>query len=681
MTGAEINRIITMGPFEISKGSCTITLGEVENKVSPRCMDVLIYLIEHSDRIVSTEELLHKFWSSVASDHAIHKAIAELRAAMGDSVRRQRYIKTVPKRGYKLLADVLADSATVIPEPASLLSRARQKLDLVDTRQWLVGFAAVVILSGLGWLAESERTQQQADHLVIGVSPFRFESNGVDSNRYLVDGLTSTLINGLSSLGPMEVLAISDADSSSAPTRFGISRLPSHLTHVLQGTLIQADERLRVIINLVRTDDGVYEYSGRFDMNQGELFNIQDTIVTNIVGALAIHLDDEQRANMLDWGTSDAIAYDRFMKAEFHNAQFNPDDWQLAIEYYTEAIELDPAFVSAHLGLSSAANNYSVFAKIAEKQRLLELVAKSHRAIASIDREHPALLSIRAIELRMAGNEYRQEETVLRQQILSGTPPDFAMAHYALLLMSARLYDEAQRFLDRAAEVGPFKISPDEIWSYRITLLPPAQAIPARKLQLLERPKHVGFLGSVARDLTAIGNYQEAIPFLERQKLADMQGPSAELTALIVDTARGALNRENASFLREFDDDKDSAYSNGVASFMLGDFDAGAHYWSQIHPLQKRWLLNLAHAQEIYFPSRILANEQYKALLEELDVGSSWQRTLMEGVMLLEGVTGVGLSETAYTHYQQDIFMFRNNLWAENVWPVDVNIAGVAQSQ
>ena len=58
MTGAEINRIITLGPFEISKGSCTITLEEVEKKISPRCMDVLIYLIENSDRIVSTEELL-----------------------------------------------------------------------------------------------------------------------------------------------------------------------------------------------------------------------------------------------------------------------------------------------------------------------------------------------------------------------------------------------------------------------------------------------------------------------------------------------------------------------------------------------------------------------------------------------------------------------------------------------
>lgn len=680
MAGDDVNRTIIFGPFEISKGSCTITLGNLENKVSPRGMDVLIYLIEHSDRIVSTEELLHTFWSSVASDHAIHKAIAELRAAMGDSVRMQRYIKTVPKRGYKLLGAVVSDSAALIPEPISFLKRVHQKLELVDTRQWLVGVTAAAILLGLGWLAESELTQRRANEFVIGVSPFRFESNGIDSNRYLVDGLTSTLINGLSNLGPMQIIAISGTDPTSPPTRFSANMLPSNLTHILQGTLIQADDRLRVIINLVRSNDGVYEYSGRFDMNQGDLFKIQDAIVNNIVDALAIHLDDKHRANMLDWGTTDAIAYDRFMKAEFHNTQFNPDDWQLAIDYYQEAIDLDPAFVSAHLGLAAAANNFSVFAKIQEKQRLINLVADIHRAIARIDHEHPALDSIRAIELRMAGNEYRQEEMVLRQQILSGTPPEFAMAHYALLLMSARLYEEAQNFLNKTAELGPFEISPDENWSYRISLLPPTQAIPARKLQLLERPKHVGFLGAVARDLTAIGNYQEAIPFIARQKLADSQGPSFELTQLLVDTARGALNRENASFLRDTNTDQDSAYAKGVASLMLGDIEAGSRFWRQINPLQKRWLLNLVHAQEIYFPAQVLASEEYATLLEDLDVGSSWQRTLMEGVMLLEGVTDVGLSERAFSHYQQEVFMQRNNLWAENVWPVDANIAKLAQS-
>jgi hypothetical protein len=59
----------------------------------------------------------------------------------------------------------------------------------------------------------------------------------------------------------------------------------------------------------------------------------------------------------------------------------------------------------------------------------------------------------------------------------------------------------------------------------------------------------------------------------------------------------------------------------------------------------------------------VLNDPRYTALLEALDVGLSWQRTLMEGVMVMQGVTGVALSATAYEHYQQKRFMAHNNLW------------------
>jgi hypothetical protein len=98
-------------------------------------------------------------------------------------------------------------------------------------------------------------------------------------------------------------------------------------------------------------------------------------------------------------------------------------------------------------------------------------------------------------------------------------------------------------------------------------------------------------------------------------------------------------------------------------SFINGDLGLGTQFWSALHPLQKRWLLNSTHASELYFPDTLIDNPAYQALLESLDVGLSWQRTLMEGVMVMQGVTGVALSETAYEHYQQGRFMSRNNLW------------------
>lgn len=100
---SKINGHFHLGPFEIASDMCTISKGGEEVKVTPKNMDVLIYLAENADRVISAAELLDNFWSPVTSDHAVHKAIADLRHAMGDSVRCQNYIKTLPKRGYKLL--------------------------------------------------------------------------------------------------------------------------------------------------------------------------------------------------------------------------------------------------------------------------------------------------------------------------------------------------------------------------------------------------------------------------------------------------------------------------------------------------------------------------------------------------------------------------------------------------
>ncbi len=701
---AELNRTLTIGPFKISRIESKIVLGEVEHKISPRSMAVLIYLAENGNRVVSSEELLSKFWSSVASDHAIHKAIAELRAAMGDSVRSQRYIRTVPKRGYKLLATVLSDSAipatTSIDNAAailgegtsdihtekgtasSLLQRIKRGLELRDAWQTAVGLCVSLVLVGLVWLTDIERTQPQGQGLVIGVPTFRFEtigiersgiersaaessaieSSGIEANRYLVEGLTSTLINDLSMLNSLSVVSLPD-EAATDITQIPAKPLPGKVSHVLQGTLIQAEDRLRVIVNLVRVEDGVHEYSGRFDMKEGDLFAIQDTIVTNIISALEIHLDEEERARMQDWGTQDALAYERFMRGEFLNAQFNPEDWEQAITFYQDAIALDPGFINAYLGAATAANNLSVHSRITRKQELIALVADIHRTVAAMDRWHPALESIRAMEMRMAGNEYRQEEAQLRQQILSGTPPPYAMAHYALLLIGARLYDEASRFLDKAAEVGPFEISPDEIWSYRVSLLPPTEAIDARKRELQQRPKHIGYLGSIARELAYTGKTMEAQPFMERQRQADSEGISSDYTRSVVDAFQGRLRLSTDPDGSEIAVGQDAAFTNGVVSFINGDFAQGAKFWSELHPLQKRWLINAVHSSETYFPDTVLTDPRYEALLETLDVGLSWQRTLMEGVMVMQGVTGITLSETAYQHYQQQRFMGRNNLW------------------
>jgi hypothetical protein len=101
---------------------------------------------------------------------------------------------------------------------------------------------------------------------------------------------------------------------------------------------------------------------------------------------------------------------------------------------------------------------------------------------------------------------------------------------------------------------------------------------------------------------------------------------------------------------------------------MLGDVETGISLWRNLTAIQKRRLFNVTHAAEKYFPDSVLEDPRYQALLEEVGLGKSWQRQLMEGIMATESVTGVGLSEKSRQAYESNTFLSRNNLWTPEQW-------------
>lgn len=643
-----------IGPYEVSPEQCVLRFQGQETKLTPRNMDVLVYLAEHAERVVTSSELLERFWSPVASDHAVHKAISELRGALGDSVRSQQFIKTLPRRGYKLLqAPVGSDAESASP---GWLPQWRQRLTAgLDYRGLATVVGTVVLMLALLSLALYHKpTATAPDIVTVGVESFSFEGESPGSTSFMREGLRTSLINQLARLRAVRVVALEPG---------GEGPREENVDHVLQGTLLQADGKLRALVRLVRNADGVHEYSERFELQQDSVFSVQDHIVSNIVTALSIHLDEEQRAMMYDWGTTNAVAYERFMKGDFYYNQFNPRDFERAIQLYRDAAELDPHFINAHLGIAAAANNLSVFSRLEKQRELLKLVSEVHRDVASVAPEHEALEAIRAIEMRMAGSEYRRQERVLRRQVLSGRAPGYALEHYALFLIGARLYEEAEGFLDAARETSPFELNPDESRDYRVTIAPPEEAIRLRKDQLMLRPKHIGMLGPLARDLFVEGRDQESEWYLERLREEDTEGLSLDYTEQILAVLSGALKPASPELEAIYQREQNYFFNNGAVAFALGDLDRGIDFWARLEPLQKRKALNMVHLSERYFPAAVIDSPRYQQLLEYLDLGLSWQRTLLEGVQAMEKVTGVRLSPAAAAAYRQRRFISRNTAW------------------
>ena len=665
-----------IGDWEVSLTTCTLTQGDIAVKVTPRSMDVLDCLAQSPGNVISHEELLTRFWQGTfPSDHAVHKAIAELRSALGDDAHNPSFIRTIPKRGYSLIAEVIRPQVPATDTSATLLSPSGPRRPpffsaLVD-RRLAAGIAAACVLLTLVFWPGSEVVSDKDEVVRLAVLPFI--NRGLNTeNQFLTDGLRESLVDGLSKLSHMEVLSpslglVDDEEGRGAELAADRGR-DLNADHVLHGSVQTAEGRMRVTVQLTRASDGVHQYSEQFDLPIEDLFGLQDQIVSSVVSALSVHLDETEREQMLDWGTTNAIAYERFLRGEFYYNQFSPDDFQRAIDYYMSALEADPGFVNAYHGVATAANNMAVYSGSQRIQDLSELISSIHREVARIAPNSEALHSINEIKLRMSGTSQVQQEAQLREQILSGSPPDYAMAHYALFLIGARLYDEASQFLDKANEVGPFEISPDEVWSYRSNIQAPRAMLLSAKGQLQERPYHVGFLGSVATNLALAGDFRQAEMFLTRQRDVDKDGILAHYSEAVIGFLSGEIVLGNAAYEAILSAGEDFNFTKGALSFMLGDVETGVAFWRNIPLLQKRRLFNVTHATEKFFPDAVLEDPRYQAVLEELDFGISWQRRLMEGIIAMERVTGISLSESAKSAYASGTFMSRNNLWTPEDW-------------
>ncbi len=641
-------------------------------------MDVLNYLAENAGQVVSHDELLKHFWQgSFPSDHAVHKAIAELRSALGDDAHQPSYIRTIPKRGYSLIAKVRLESSDPRPDSKNPNIEMTHVSDtkfhisaLLDKRTLAGGAALAIFLAVILW--PSSNVVSDKDEMVrLAVMPF--VNRELDaSNQFLTDGLRESLVNGLSKLSHMEVLSPSrgydEFDPNSRSERLADRARALNVNHILHGSVQTAENRLRVTVQLTRASDGVHQYSEQFDLPLDDLFGLQDQIVSNVVSALSVHLDETERSQMLDWGTTNAIAYERFLRGNFYYNQFSPDDFKRAIDYHLTAIELDPEFLNAYHGAATAANNLAVYSGSETIEEMSIIINELHREVSRLAPESDVLRSINELKLRISGVNQVQQEMQLREQILSGNPPKYAIAHYALFLIGARLYDEATQLLEKAQEVGPFEISPDEEWSYKNNVQPPRTIILSAKGQLQERPYHVAFLGTVATNLALTGDFRQAEMYLNRQKEVDEDGILAHYSEVIIRFLKGEVAVGNDAYTKLMARGNDFNFGKGALSFMLGDIDTGVELWRNVPASQRRRLFNVTHSAEKYFPAAVIEDPRYLEVLESLNFGKQWQRRLIEGVMEMEAVLGVQLNPKTRAAYESDTFMARNNLWTDEEW-------------
>ena len=289
-----------LGPFVVDADSCTIERDGAISKVTPRSMDVLLYLAKHSDRIVSSNELLDAFWSPVASDHAVHKAIAELRNAMGDNGRYQRVIKTVPKRGYKILVlPGSLDKEKQAGKLASIFEVLHHEFKYADYKPLGVGLCAALVLSCLLLLATLIDPQpDNRRSFVLALYPFQLQAEDQQSTSFFALNLYSNLVTDLSAQDQLLIIPVGGYETHNSETnmpsgvRIGLS------DYQVRGLIVQTERQLRLFLNLVRSSSGIIEYSERLTLESSALEEVPDELVDRLVNIIGNHLDETHNSTL-----------------------------------------------------------------------------------------------------------------------------------------------------------------------------------------------------------------------------------------------------------------------------------------------------------------------------------------------------------------------------------------------
>ena len=331
-------------------------------KLETKVMTLLVYLAQHQGHVISRSQLEADVWTDrVISYDALTSCITRLRKVLGDDSRKPRYIETVPKKGYRLIAPVQwldtekntaadvkqSDTKTgpsVTPSEMSPEKRSDNKKLFFSLLFFIV--LGISVIAGLVFNTsepEADKTGSElSDTPSIIVLPFDNLSNLAKQN-YFSDGITADISIALSKLSGLRVMATPEktTESSSQLARYSLT-----------GSVQRADKQLRVNAMLIDNNTRQQLWAEKYDREIIEVFEVQDEITASIVAALSIKLSKEEKRRVAHRYTDNIEAYDQFLKAQALYTLRNKNDNQLARQHFQYAIDIDPEFARAYSSLA-----------------------------------------------------------------------------------------------------------------------------------------------------------------------------------------------------------------------------------------------------------------------------------------------------------------------------------------
>jgi TolB-like protein/Flp pilus assembly protein TadD len=577
--------VVRFGVFEFNLKSEELLKQGRRVRLAGQPAQILVFLLRRPGELVTREELRQALWPAdthVNFEQSLNAAVTRLRQALGDSPERPVFIETMARRGYRFIAPAAAPGQPGVPST-------------------------------------------QPVHAIDSIAVLPFENAAADPDvEYLTDGLTEALIQALSRVPGLRVLARSTVfryrgklvDCRALGRKLGVSA-------VLTGRVAQRGDELAIGIELVEVRNGWLIWGEQFSRKASDVLLIEAELSGKIYEKLRSELTGNgQPSAAARRQTQSKEAYQDYLKGRYHWNKMSPDGLQRSVDHFREALRKDPGFALAHAGVADSYCMLGFFDLLPPADVMPKAKESAMKAI-EIDRDLAEAHASLANVLKVYDHDWPAAERRYQQALQLNPNYVHAYRGYAALLAAEGRLQESMVQIQRAHDVDPLSmiVNMEMAWTmYMARQYDQAieQALRVAQFEP-EFPSAQYILGLACEQK---GRFEDARAGLERS-LAASKGHGSGLASL--GHLFGATGRRDEA-LRMLDELNAAAAGRYVAPFWhsivyagLGDTEAAIDHLERSFAASDVWLVWINTDPRL---DNLRAAPRFQALLRRVGFGA-----------------------------------------------------------
>src|SRR5882762_4114994 len=473
-----MSNLYRFGQFMLDPSRRTLSRADSPVSLTPKAFDVLLFLVQNPNRLVTKDELLQAVWGDAFVEEGnLTQYISHLRKALGDNSEDTRLIVTIARKGYQFTARVTVAEA-VLAELAAFQVTGRTESSRVDARpipQYATNeavpkvprrwrrVAAVAIPTFIltaaaytSWRHFEGMKPPSSQKIMLAVLPFE-NLTGDPTKEYLADGLTEETISELGRLKPEQLGVI--ARTSVMGYKHKDTRLDQigrdlSVQYVLENSLRESGNHIRLTSQLIQVKDQTHLWSRDYDYPAKDILTIEDDVAKAVAQEIRLRLTSQQQAELAQAHRVNPDAFDAYLQGYYYFERNTDKDTEMAGKYYERATQLDPSYALAWVGLSRVRKWQAMQGLIPSEEGNRLAREAVERALALNPNLAEAHTQMGRIKLQLDFDFSGEDDSYHRAvELEPGNPENVAMAADSAATLGR--FDEALRLNRRAIDLDP----------------------------------------------------------------------------------------------------------------------------------------------------------------------------------------------------------------------------------